>query len=272
MHLRRLWTGMLTKNSRNSGTDSRIVLIVNANGIDRLHHTFPDTSQPDQEQGAANLYETSVTGNFIIPEDLNNSSIRVGIRGNDLWRPQHFVVWGERFSNGAIIPLAIETDLSVGLSTDVNEGNLSLPVRQVALGNANMAINRLLMLMTTANADHTGTDSTVELQITDEEGSIIVDYDIPDTPQADQDKAQANFYFVPVGSSFTRNNLVEGSIRLRIKGSDAWLPQSFFLFGLDDAQGRPESLIPIVHLRNWNRGWMSTDDSEGISSYTLPLV
>ncbi len=56
MHLRRVFTAMLTRNTDGTGTNSRIVLIINDNGIDRLHHTFSDTSQDDQERGQANLY------------------------------------------------------------------------------------------------------------------------------------------------------------------------------------------------------------------------
>jgi hypothetical protein len=46
--LSRLWVGLKTKNKSYSGTDSRIVLIINDNGIDRLHHTFLTTPQEDQ--------------------------------------------------------------------------------------------------------------------------------------------------------------------------------------------------------------------------------
>lgn len=270
-HLRRVWAGMLTKNTRDSGTDSRIVLIINQTGIERLHHTFADTPQRDQEQGQANLYELNVSGSNIVPQLLDHSSIRVGIRGDDLWRPEHFVVWGQRFVDGAIIPLAIETDLRDGISTDQGEGNLSFPLRLVDLGSPNMRIRRLLMLMTTSNRDNAGTDSPIELQITSG-GSLVVDFDIPNTPQDEQEKGQANLYFVPVPTPFTKNSLNDNSIRLRIKGDDAWLPDSFFLFGLDDATGRPEYLVPLVHLRTWPYGWMSTDSSEGEPSVTLSLV
>ncbi len=270
--LRYLWAGMLTRNTGDAGTDSRIMLIVNENGFDRLHHTFPDTSQRDQEQGEANLYEIPVAGDNIVPENLNNSSLRVGIRGDDKWAPEHFIVWGERFTSGAITPIAIETDLRLSLSTDANEGNLSFPVRLVDQGSANMSIKRLLILMTTADAPNASTDDPVELQITGVGGSLVVDFNIPDTPQYEQERAQANFYFVPVSSEFTKNSLNSESIRLNIKGSDAWLPKSFFLFGLDDATGRPESLVPLVHIRNWTLGWLSTDSSEGKASVTLPQV
>ena len=110
MTIRRLWVGMETHDTDESGTDDRIVLIVNDNGIDRLHHTFPDTSQDDQERGAGNVYEVNVTANNIESIRLSNSSIRVGIRGKDAWCPKHFFAWGEQSQGGTVAPIAIETD------------------------------------------------------------------------------------------------------------------------------------------------------------------
>jgi hypothetical protein len=245
------------------------VLTVNQNGSDRLNHTFPDTSQEDQERGQTKLYEVNVAGNNIIPEDLNNSSIRIGIRGDDLWQPEHVVIWGERLSGGAIIPVAVETDLTVRLSTDAGKGNLSLPLRRVASGAADMPIRRLLMLMTTANRADAGTNSGIELQVFSD-GALVVDFDVPDTPHEEQERGQANFYFVPVAVPFAQDSLDNTSIRLRIKGDDAWLPGSFFLFGLDDAAGWPEALVPLVHLLTWPHGQLSTDSGEGVACRRWP--
>lgn len=51
------WVGMRTFSAKHSGTDSPIVLTVNDNGTEQLHHTFSDTPQRDQETGEANLYD-----------------------------------------------------------------------------------------------------------------------------------------------------------------------------------------------------------------------
>ena len=80
-HLRRLWAGMLTRNIEDAGTDSRIALTVEGTQL-----TFPDTAQEDQERGRANLYKVEVQNHNIIPENLNNSSIRAVILGSDGWR------------------------------------------------------------------------------------------------------------------------------------------------------------------------------------------
>jgi hypothetical protein len=265
-HLRRLWAGMLTRNVEDAGTDSRIALTVEGTQL-----TFPDTAQEDQERGRANLYEVGVQNHNIIPENLSNSSIRAVILGSDAWRPEHFVVWGERFTGGAIVPLAIETGISAQLSTDSSEGNAALPLRLVGTGSRSMNINRVLLMMTTANSDDAGTNDKINLTITTT-GEEVVDFDIPDTPQDDQERGQANLYFVPVNSPFTRNSLGSNSIRLSTSGTDAWRPASLFLFGLDDAAGRPEALVPLVNLRSWPLGQLSTDSSEGSGSVTLPLL
>lgn len=279
---------MLTSNSSNAGTDNETVLIINEDGRDRLHHTFRDTSQRDQEKGEANLYylDISESSRFerITPANLTNSSVRIGIRGDDAWAPEHYFVWGESAENpNTIIPIAMENHINeitsnrvgpdpVFISSDKSEGNISLPLRLVRTGDGDSRINRLVMLMTTRNVSDAGTDSKIELQITSN-GSVIVNYEIPDTPQWEQEKAQANFYLIPVeANSLTKNSIDDFSIRLSIKGSDAWRPESFFLFGADTIEGRINQLVPLVHMPTWNKGWLSTDGDEGDSSVRLELV
>jgi hypothetical protein len=161
-----------------------------------------------------------------------------------------------------------------GLSTDEDEGIRSLRIPLVAMGNADLQINRLLMLMLTSIQIDAGTESPISIRITSG-GRRVVDFNIPDTPQLDQDRSQANLYFVPVNSPFTRRSLSADSITLRILGDDEWGPAQFFLFGLNDATGRPESLVPLVDIPLWNPllvGPLSTDTDEGKPSVTLPLV
>lgn len=153
----------------------------------------------------------------------------------------------------------------------------------VQAGDRTMEINRLLLLMTTGGQlpethflaegfdTAPGTNSPIELQI-ESGGALVVHFRFPDTPQHDQEPGQANLYFAPVPTRFTKAQLGGNSIILQIKGDDAWLPTNFFLFGLDDATGRPEQLVPLVHLPDWPFGFMSTDSSEGIETVTLPLL
>ena len=198
-HLRRIWLGMRTRNEwGHAGTDSPIELVVNQNGQDVVSVTFPPTPQADQEIGQANLYAHALGDASFDPNQLGIASIRVGIRGHDLWQPEHVVVWYEP-QTGPVVPLAIETDMDVRLSTDADEGVSSTAIRQVASGKPNTPIERLLMLMTTGRSGAPsavttrsntfldlragpGTDSPIQLQIV-RQGSLILQYDIPDTPQ-----------------------------------------------------------------------------------------
>jgi hypothetical protein len=199
-----------------------------------------------------------------------------------MWKPEHYFVWGEQpyivghDQRGInIVPIALETHLSVKLSTERDEGPISLPLRRVHLGARDMQINQLLMLMASADVEYAGTDHDIEISVTVPGTSAPkANYVISgeDHPQYDQDRAQANFYFVPVMESFTYNDLDDNSISLSIRGNDAWLPQRFFLFGLDTASGRPNAIVPLVHISDWGDDWLSTDSSEGESSVTLDLV
>ena len=144
--LRRIWFAMLTQDSTDTGTDSRIALSINDAQLN-----FRDTSQDDQERGKANLYETNVTPANINTDDLNNSAIRVLILGAEPMGAATLHVWGETV-DGAIFPLAAETDITKRLSTDPDEGNALLPLRTVGQG-VEAAFTRLLFMMTTVDGD-----------------------------------------------------------------------------------------------------------------------
>lgn len=291
--LKTVWFGMLTDDSDDSGTDSPIVLIINVTGgrFDVLHRTFPNTAQNDQEQGQANLYEVTAddfepqafVGATVDPQDLNASSIRIGIRGNDLWRPKSVFIWGEQV-DGLIVPLALNTELQgrvgiggqlvgVRLSTDASEGKLSFAPSRVQPGNADTVIRRLLLVMITADEDDAGTNDDIELRIATRDGSQVVNHVFPDTSQDDLERAQANFYYVPVDIPFRKIDLNADAIRLSISDEDAWLPARFFLFGLSEDQGGqpPEFVVPLVHLPTWPLSTLSTQAGEGQGTVILPL-
>jgi hypothetical protein len=279
----RIWLGMRTRNRYEAGTDNSISLVVNQNGQDVVNVTFPDTPQADQERGQANLYAHPLGAGILDPDQLGPTSIRVGIGGHDLWLPEHVVVWYEPQA-GPIVPLAMETDMQERLSTDSDEGVSSTPIRRVASGKPDVIIERLLMLMTSGPAGAItpqagtfldlrsfGTDSPLQLQIAGQ-GGLILQYDIPNTPQRDQEIDEANLYLFPAPVPFTRDTLAANAISLSIKGTNAWLPGAFFLFGLSPRRGRPTHLVPLVHLPRWELGWLSTDPEEGRESLALPLI
>jgi hypothetical protein len=285
-----LWIGMKTGSSSDAGTDSSIVLIINEGGepVDAVHFTLPDTAQNDQEAGQANLYKIELNdrtpheGRTFDTQNLNASSVRVGIRGDDRWSPGSCFVWGQDV-DGTIVPLALnvvrqgfkasELD-TMALSTDPDEGRTSFCVKRVQPGDAFTAVSRLILLLTTADEDDAGTDDTITLKITDTlDGRVLVDQTITDTVQDDLERAQANFYYVEVNGTIIKTNLDDKSIQLSINGDDAWRPASLFLFGLDALEGETVTFVtPLVHLPEWHLGTLSTDSTEGTSSVALPLV
>jgi hypothetical protein len=264
--LKRLWVGMETRTSEDAETDSRIALSVDAHQM-----TLPDSKQFDQERGAANLYFRDVEDHNVAPENLNDSSIRMEILDNDAWAPKEIFVWGEQLADGAPVPVALETEIQQVMSTDYNEGHVGLPLRLVNHGDITTTINRLLVVMLTDSVDQAGTNDAITLQITTG-GARFVDFTFASTEQADQEQSQANFYYVPVETPFSKGRLLPDSIKLMTNGNDAWLPAQFFVFGLDTETGRPGAVVPLVNIQNWQLGALSTDPSEGAPMITVPLV
>jgi hypothetical protein len=87
------------------GTDSPIALSINDVQIN-----FSDTAQADQEMGQANLYDSDVTRFDIDTAELNNSSIRVVILGDDQWAPVIVVAWAELPDN-VILPWRLNSPI-----------------------------------------------------------------------------------------------------------------------------------------------------------------
>ncbi len=288
--LGRLWVAMLTRDTEDSDTDSQIALTVKEFGADRLYHLFPDTSQNDQERGQPNLYE--VPEELVLSAKLNPARVEPGvdIRGDDAWRPEMFFVWGERLGDGAIIPLALNLrpdftpeNQPVTLSTDPGEGLTGITLRSVNLGSAQTRIESLLLAINTSSAEDSGTDDRLELRVKPA-GVPTLTQKIPlppDTPQEDLETGLPNLYEVrvaapgPIFFPFTWWQVFPDRISLAIEGDDAWLPSSFFMFGLDSHPftERPVTeVVPLVHLPVWNLGPLSTDPKEGRSEVVLPLA
>jgi hypothetical protein len=209
-----------------------------------------------------------------------------------------------------VIPLAIETVISTKLSTNDYGAVPSMPVRAVTGGSPSMPIHQLLLLTKTpaesspsfwTNLGRTlsdfihfrwgsatigdppgtppqptipagaGTDDRLAVEIVAGR-QIVVQKVIPDTSQSDLEPDQANMYVVPVAVPFPRRDMAQDSITLSIDGDDLWYPSQLFLFGLDQSQRRPTSIIPLVHIDAWNLGGLSTDTGEGSPQVTLPLL
>ena len=109
VHLAKLLRILLGMRTLFEGTDSPIALSVNDVQIN-----FSDTAQADQEMGQANLYDSDVTRFNIDTAELNNSSIRVVILGDDQWKPVIVVAWAE-LPHNVILPLASIAHVDVEL-------------------------------------------------------------------------------------------------------------------------------------------------------------
>ena len=201
---------------------------------------------------------------------MTNSSVRIGNRGDDAWAPQHILLFAHETRQGTV-PIAMETDLTQWLSSDANEGALTLPLRLVGRGDFSTLIHRLLLLVRTADRDDAGTDSPVRLQVIGSNGQLrmseLITNTQTDTPQDDLERGASNWYYLPVQTPFTEREIDSagsvGRIELEILGRDAWLPESLYLFGLDTLSGRPTKLVPLVSRPNWQLGHLSQDETEG---------
>ena len=263
--IRNIWVATLTKNSSDAGTDSQTVFIMNKGGLDIVHRDMQLLREVDRGGGSFTIIDVSESQ--ILPE---NYYLRIGTRGDDAWLPGVIAVWCQRFSSGNIVPLGYNEQLNQALSTDSSEGRISLPLPLVTTGHVRTQIVRV-MLMTVTHAGDFATDSPIHVRIT-RGNEVVVDHTIPDTPQPDLESLQANLYFLPVLSPFTRSQLTDASIELSIKGDDAWRPITVVMFGLDTASGNPGQIVPLVHVHPWQFGVLSTDSSEGIRSVALPLA
>jgi len=283
----KLFLATLTRNEDNAGTDAgSLDLTINVDGIDIADINFgfmsaagwfsdigPDSDWLGEGQAAISGGTYKDPGEPVDPFDSNqltNSSIRVGIRSDDMWKPENILLLGH--SERRTIALAMETDIDFHLSTDSSEGKLTIPLRLVSPGTSSTIIRRVMLLVYTGAGDNVQTDSPIQLQIT-AGGNLVLQQQIPDTSQDDLEQYTGNWYFIDAAVPFTRGDVLSnGEIKLSILGTDAWVPKTLFVFGLDTEAGRPNEVVHLVSIPEWTFGALSTDTSEGKPSIPLPVV
>jgi len=269
----RLPLAVLNRNEDNAGTSSTLNLMVNVDGEDVVDSDLSDGVSAGKGEAGS--------GVVILPTPLNsngltNSSIRLGIRGDNAWGPQHVLLFGLNFTTGIpAVALAMETDLTLWLSSDPSDGggaHLTMPLRLVSSGGSNTLIRRVLILVWTQDGTPgAGTDSPIQLEII-AGGNLVLRQEIGDSPQTDLEGNINNWYFLNANVPFTRGDVLSnGRITLSILGKDAWLPGQLFVFGLDTAIGRPNEVVTLVSMVIWNLGWLSEELSEGAPSQDLPV-
>lgn len=270
-----LWLAVLTRDEDDAGSDDRFNLTVNLGGTDVFAHDFllgwnlPGQGPAGLRDGQAGLEQATPPAPFD-SDKLTNSSVRLGLRGDDAWAPRHAMLVGRAqpdFTPGRFLALAMETDIQRWLSANRDEGRLTMPIRRVGAGGSSTVIRRVLLLVYTDRAEDVDTESDVKLQIA-ASGQLMVDQKITH----DLRRVRAYWHFLPVEQPFTRADIAsKGAIRLAILGTDAWLPTTVFIFGLDTEDGRPGEVVTLSAIPKWDLGWLSTDPGEGAASVSLPL-
>jgi hypothetical protein len=267
-----LWLAHLNRNVEDAGSDSTINLTINVDGDDVVDRDFG----ADAGDGEAYLNGGSQLESPFDSASLTNSSVRIGVRGDDAWSPSDVLVFGHslaEFNSGVAVPLAMESGLSASLSTDASEGPLTVPLRRVDAGTSGTLIRRVLLLVHTQwSTEDSGTDSAIQLEVFAGE-NLVLREEIADTSQSDLEESESNWYVMNALVPFTRGEVQAGGrIVLSILGSDAWKPMALFVFGLDTASGRPNQVVSLVSRPVWGPRWMSTDTSEGDPSVDLAVT
>ena len=267
-----LWLAHLNRNTGNAGSDSTINLTINVDGEDIVDRDF-GSNVGDGEAYLSGGDQLDAPFDSAV---LTNSSVRIGVRGDDAWGPGDVLLFGHslaEFGSGVAVPLVVESGLTDFLSTDPSEGPLTVPLRRVDPGTSSTVIRRVLLLVYTQwSTEDSGTDSAIQLEVFAGE-NLILREEIDDTSQSDLEKATANWYVMDAPVPFTRGEIQAGGrIVLSILGDDAWKPMVLFVFGLDTASGRPNHVVSLVSRPVWGPRWMSTDTSEGDPSVDLQVT
>jgi len=271
-----VWLAALTKDEDDAGSKDQFNLTVNIDGADVFGHDFLlgwnliGQGIPGLYEGQAGLEQGKPPPSPFDSDKLTNSSVRLGLRGDDAWAPKHVIVIGRAqadFTPGRFLALAMETEIERWLSADRDEGRLTMPVRRVGAGTSNTIIRRVLLLIYTDRGDNVDTESDIKLQIV-ASGQLMLDQKITH----DLKEVRAYWHYLEVERPFTRADVVsKGAIHLSILGTDAWLPTTVFVFGLDTEEGRPREVVTLSAVPKWELGWLSTDPSEGAASVPLPF-
>jgi hypothetical protein len=259
----RLWLATSTRDEKDAGTGGgRLNLTMNIDGEDVLDHDFRFMKGTSSGLGPRHSWlgrdqRALSGGKFGDPGEplstpiesslLTNSSVRVGIRTDDAWKPQHVLLLGR--TERQTLALAMETDIDRWMSTDPADrgslptANLTMPLRLVGSGSSSTLIHRVMLLVYTEGAANV---SNAPLQIQIRVGStFVLDQTINDIHL---DEYIADWRFLGVSMPFTRGDVISnGEFRIRALGSQ-WQPApgNLFVYGLDTALGRANDVVPLA--------------------------
>jgi hypothetical protein len=130
----------------------------------------------------------------------------------------------------------------------------------------------LAMLTRSAGSDP-GTNSGINLVIND--GQELLNHRFEATGQPDQERGQANLYWLDVRSlGIDSARLAPGSMRLEVLGDDEWRPESVFLWGFTSGRfsvGRSAMALPLA-IETDIAERLSSSDSDAVPSMPLRPV
>ena len=260
----KLYLVVNTSSIRHAGTKSEIVLILTDNNWDTIHHTF-DIPE-GLEEGSTKVLSIDVS-NRNLPNQFDHA--RVGIRGADAWSPGHILLWGEKKpEQGKVFtPLALRL-WGTKISTDEQEGRLSLPLSRAYESGNWVQMNRIALVINNSKRRHAGTKNAIKIEVS-LKNDISFTIDIPEGALGEDGGT-----FLDI--SYARNNTFRStdlrSITMEIMGDDAWMPDSLFFFGLDNRSDEREYLVPFAYIPDWKEAGlpqMSTDEKEGSAKVDL---
>jgi hypothetical protein len=129
-----------------------------------------------------------------------------------------------------------------------------------------MTLSRIWAAFRTADQPSSGTNSTVSLSI-NEDGFDLLEYNFPDTTQADFERDSGGIYELNIGqNSVVPEDLSNSSIRVANRGADKWISEFSFFWGTRRGSG---AVVPIAF--DYGIG-ISADKDEGPMSIPIRLA
>ncbi len=263
--IRKIHVALKTSQVRNAGTNSAPVLIIGLEDRDLIQLTF--SNNDGLKEGEAAYYSVDVSDQNL---NLEYNYVRLGIRGGDAWLPEYAFVWVEKEpqweGDPAIQPLALKVYASDELSTDENEGKLSIPLTRAYYGGFYNQIQGMFILVKTGDNVYAGTQSPVWLTV-QTKTQIVLEVPINGTEATSYGGVYlGNFGVNPI--SFTDIQRIE----LKIGGDDAWMPEQVIIFAYQIQYAEQKAMSPLAYITDWKKAGlpqMSTDPKEGQAMVTL---
>ena len=314
--LAQICMGIHIREGRWSSSGDEWHLIVNSAGADVLNktvsytHLGAGTGQivtvgPDARQfppgGFARVYifgERVLTGTPLFSDQvsaqfavetalLEASSLRFGIHGRDLIRPRHVLLWGYDAAM-AVVPLALDVDLSAEVSEDESEGPSSIALTLVDSGSDSTPLNEVMLYVELTSDRNAGTHQPASFSVEDADGAILFQSDLEDFQQLEPDTRSGVTWsdgadsrnamiwrLADTSPAFSRVDS-QGRpvvVKLSVTGADDAMIQAVVAFGVNRSGARP-AVVPLVHhfpaLANTNP-WLGTHHSPAGRDMVLPL-